>query len=157
MPDVLTGLSAAAEETPTYDVAFVPPEWVLVLLGFTMVLAFMTLIMTKRLTPMVALILVPTVFGLFAGAGLGMGDMILDSIATMAPTAALLMFAIMFFGIMIDVGLFDPLIRVITRVLGDDPAKVVLGTAILAGAVSLDGDGSTTFIITTSALSLIHI
>ena len=108
MPDVLTGLSAAAEETPTYDVAFVPPEWVLVLLGFTMVLAFMTLIMTKRLTPMVALILVPTVFGLFAGAGLGMGDMILDSIATMAPTAALLMFAIMFFGIMIDVGLFDP-------------------------------------------------
>ncbi|KQR45198.1 citrate:proton symporter [Microbacterium sp. Leaf161] len=157
MPDVLTGLSAAAEEAPTYDVAFVPPEWVLVLLGFTMVLAFMTLIMTKRLTPMVALILVPTVFGLFAGAGLGMGDMILDSIATMAPTAALLMFAIMFFGIMIDVGLFDPLIRVITRVLGDDPAKVVLGTAILAGAVSLDGDGSTTFIITTSAMLPIYL
>ncbi|MFJ4016371.1 CitMHS family transporter [Microbacterium sp. NPDC090014] len=157
MLDALTGLSTAAEEAPTYDVAFVPPEWVLVLLGFTMVLAFMTLIMTKRLTPMVALILVPTVFGLFAGAGLGMGDMILDSIATMAPTAALLMFAIMFFGIMIDVGLFDPLIRVITRVLGDDPAKVVLGTAILAGAVSLDGDGSTTFIITTSAMLPIYL
>ncbi|WP_311257598.1 CitMHS family transporter [Microbacterium sp. WCS2018Hpa-9] len=157
MPDALTVLSAATEEAPTYDVAFVPPEWVLVLLGFTMVLAFMTLIMTKRLTPMVALILVPTVFGLFAGAGLGMGDMILDSIATMAPTAALLMFAIMFFGIMIDVGLFDPLIRVITRVLGDDPAKVVLGTAILAGAVSLDGDGSTTFIITTSAMLPIYL
>ncbi|KQR38713.1 CitMHS family transporter [Microbacterium sp. Leaf159] len=157
MPDMLTGLPAAAEEAPTYDVAFVPPEWVLVLLGFTMVLAFMTLIMTKRLTPMVALILVPTVFGLFAGAGLGLGDMILDSIATMAPTAALLMFAIMFFGIMIDVGLFDPLIRMITRLLGDDPAKVVLGTAILAGAVSLDGDGSTTFIITTSAMLPIYL
>ena len=157
MPDALTGLFAAAEETPTYDVAFVPPEWILVLLGFTMVLAFMTLIMTKRLTPMVALILVPTIFGLIAGAGLGLGDMILDSIATMAPTAALLMFAIMFFGIMIDVGLFDPLIRVITRVLGDDPAKVVLGTAILAGAVSLDGDGSTTFIITTSAMLPIYL
>ncbi|MEI5604638.1 SLC13 family permease, partial [Streptomyces brasiliscabiei] len=70
----------------------------------------------------------------------------------MAPTAALLLFAIMYFGIMIDVGLFDPLIRVITRFLGDDPAKIVLGTAILAGAVSLDGDGSTTFIITTSAM-----
>ena len=35
------------------------------------------------------------------------------------------MFAIMYFGIMIDVGLFDPLVRVILRVLGDDPAKVV--------------------------------
>lgn len=32
------------------------------------------------------------------------------------------------------------------------PAKIVLGTAVLAGAVSLDGDGSTTYIITTSAM-----
>ena len=143
MPTALGGLLAAADEKPSYDIAFAPPEWVLVALGFAMVLVFMTLIMTKRLTPMVALILVPTVFGLFAGAGLGLGDMILDAIGKMAPTAALLMFAIMFFGIMIDVGLFDPLIRMITRVLGDDPAKVVLGTALLAGAVSLDGDGST--------------
>ncbi len=78
--------------------------------------------------------------------------MVIDAIGKMAPTAALLLFAIMYFGIMIDVGLFDPLIRVITRFLGDDPAKIVLGTAILAGAVSLDGDGSTTFIITTSAM-----
>jgi CitMHS family citrate-Mg2+:H+ or citrate-Ca2+:H+ symporter len=130
---------------------------VLVILGFTMILTFMVLIMTRRLTPMVALILVPTIFGLFAGAGLGLGDMILESIGDLAPTAALLMFAIMFFGIMIDVGLFDPLIRFITRFLGNDPAKVVLGTAILAGAVSLDGDGSTTFIITTSAMLPIYL
>lgn len=129
----------------------------LVVLGFAMILAFMALIMTKRLTPMVALILVPTVFGLFAGAGLGLGDMVLGAIGDMAPTAALLMFAIMFFGIMIDVGLFDPLIRLITRLVGDDPAKVVLGTALLAGAVSLDGDGSTTFIITTSALLPVYL
>ena len=99
----------------------------LVILGFTMILTFMVLIMTRRLTPMVALILVPTIFGLFAGAGLGLGDMIIESIGDLAPTAALLMFAIMFFGIMIDVGLFDPLIRFITRFLGNDPAKVVLG------------------------------
>ncbi|TFC21840.1 citrate:proton symporter [Cryobacterium glucosi] len=130
---------------------------VLVILGFTMILTFMVLIMTRRLTPMVALILVPTIFGLFAGAGLGLGDMIIESIGDLAPTAALLMFAIMFFGIMIDVGLFDPLIRFITRFLGNDPAKVVLGTAILAGAVSLDGDGSTTFIITTSAMLPIYL
>ncbi|QIK63576.1 CitMHS family transporter [Leucobacter viscericola] len=147
----------AADEKPEYDLAFIPPEWVLVILGFAMVLVFMTLIMTKRLTPMVALILVPTVFGLFAGAGLGLGDMVLTAIGNMAPTAALLMFAIMFFGIMIDVGLFDPLIRFITRLLGDDPAKVVIGTALLAAAVSLDGDGSTTFIITTSAMLPIYL
>lgn len=153
--NVFAAVPLAAEEG--YATAFVPPEGVLVALGFTMVLVFMALIMTRRLTPMVALILVPTVFGLFAGAGLGLGDMIIDAISDMAPTAALLMFAIMYFGIMIDVGLFDPLIRLITRLLGDDPAKIVLGTAILAGAVSLDGDGSTTFIITTSAMLPIYL
>ena len=140
-----------------YAVAVHARRGMLVVLGFAMVLTFMALIMTQAPDPMVALILVPTVFGLFAGAGLGLGDMVIDAIGTMAPTAALLMFAIMYFGIMIDVGLFDPLIRFITRLLGDDPAKVVLGTALLAGAVSLDGDGSTTFIITTSAMLPIYL
>nr|WP_296779418.1 citrate:proton symporter [Rhodococcus sp. (in: high G+C Gram-positive bacteria)] len=124
----------------------------LVILGFLMVAAFMYLILTKRATPVVALTLVPVAFGLFAGAGLGIGDMITDGIKTLAPTAALLFFAIIFFGIMIDVGLFDPLVRGILRVVRNDPMKLVLGTAILAMVVSLDGDGSTTFIIVTSAL-----
>ena len=73
-----------------YDLAFTPSDGLLVVLGFTMVLAFMALIMTRRLTPMVALILVPTIFGLLAGAGLGLGEMIIDAIGNMAPTAALL-------------------------------------------------------------------
>lgn len=140
-----------------YAMSHTLSDGVLVALGFTMILTFMALIMLGRLTPMVALILVPTIFGLIAGAGLGLGDMVIDAVKDMAPTAALLMFAIMYFGIMIDVGLFDPLIRVITRVLGDDPAKVVMGTAVLAGVVSLDGDGSTTFIITTSAMLPIYL
>lgn len=129
----------------------------LVILGYAMVLTFMVLIMTKRMSPMLALIIVPTIFGLFAGAGLGIGDMVLKAIGTLAPTAALLMFAIMYFGLMIDVGLFDPLVRFILRVTGNDPAKIVLGTALLAGAVSLDGDGSTTFIVVTAAMLPIYL
>ncbi|MCS5478556.1 CitMHS family transporter [Corynebacterium sp. YIM 101645] len=140
-----------------YTLSHTPSDGILVALGFAMILTFMGLIMVGRSTPMVALILVPTVFGLLAGAGLGIGDMVLDAIGNMASTAALLMFAIMYFGIMINVGLFDPLIRAITRTLGNDPAKVVLGTAVLAGVVSLDGDGSTTFIITTSAMLPIYL
>lgn len=130
---------------------------VLVLLGFAMIAVFMVLIMTKKLTPVLALIIVPTVFGLFAGAGLGIGDMVLDSMKSMTSTAALLMFAIIYFGLMIDVGLFDPLVRFILRRLGNDPAKVVLGTAVLAAAVSLDGDGSTTFILTTAAMLPVYL
>ena len=129
----------------------------LVILGYAMIAAFMVLIMTKRMSPMLALVIVPTVFGLFAGAGLGLGDMVMKAIGTLAPTAALLMFAIMYFGLMIDVGLFDPLVRFILKVTGNDPAKIVLGTALLAGAVSLDGDGSTTFIVVTAAMLPIYL
>jgi CitMHS family citrate-Mg2+:H+ or citrate-Ca2+:H+ symporter len=130
---------------------------VLVLLGFAMIAVFMVLIMTKKLTPVLALIIVPTIFGLFAGAGLGIGPMVMDSMKSMTSTAALLMFAIIYFGLMIDVGLFDPLVRFILRKLGNDPAKVVVGTAILAAAVSLDGDGSTTFILTTAAMLPVYL
>jgi CitMHS family citrate-Mg2+:H+ or citrate-Ca2+:H+ symporter len=124
----------------------------LVALGFLMVAVFMFLIMSKRATPVVGLIAVPIAFGLAAGAGLRIGDMITDGMKALAPTAALLFFAIIFFGIMIDVGLFDPLVRLILRIVRNDPMRLVVGTAVLAMVVSLDGDGSTTFIIVTSAL-----
>jgi citrate-Mg2+:H+ or citrate-Ca2+:H+ symporter, CitMHS family len=129
----------------------------LVILGFSMITAFMYLIMTKRITPVAALILVPTIFGLFAGAGLGLSDIIMEALLKLAPTAALLFFAITFFGIMIDVGLFDPLIRLILRFVKNDPMRLVVGTALLTSIVSLDGDGSTTFIIVTSAFLPIYL
>lgn len=123
----------------------------LVALGFLMIALFMYLVMAKKATPIATLILVPLAFGLFAGAGLGIGDMVMESVGKLAPTAALLFFAIIFFGTMIDVGLFDPLIRAILKFAGNDPLKLVVGTALLTSIVSLDGDGSTTFIIVTSA------
>ncbi|MFJ2619908.1 CitMHS family transporter [Glutamicibacter sp. NPDC087344] len=128
----------------------------LVALGFLMVITFMVLIMTKRMTPLLALIIVPTAFGLFAGAGFGLGDMIMDAIKSMSGTAALLMFAIMYFGLMIDVGLFDRLVAGIQKLVGNDPAKIIMGTALLTAVISLDGDGSTTFIVVTAALLPIY-
>jgi citrate-Mg2+:H+ or citrate-Ca2+:H+ symporter, CitMHS family len=113
---------------------------------------------------MVALILVPLTFAALAGAfGVtgqadeGVVDSIMTAVGDFAPTAVLLFFAIIYFGLMIDVGLFDPLIRFILRVVGNDPVRLVVCTAVLAGVVSLDGDGSTTFIITVSALLPIYL
>ncbi|SCX54611.1 citrate-Mg2+:H+ or citrate-Ca2+:H+ symporter, CitMHS family [Klenkia marina] len=129
----------------------------LVLLGFGMVAVFMALILTKRMSPVVALVLVPVTFAVVAGAGMDLGDAVKEQVSGFATTAALLFFAIIFFGLMIDVGLFDPLIRGILKICGDDPVRVVIGTALLAGVVSLDGDGSTTFIITVSAMLPIYL
>lgn len=124
----------------------------LVLFGFLMIAVFMYLVMSKRATPIATLILVPVVFGLFAGAAAGLNDMVLKALVALAPTAALLFFTIIFFGTMIDVGLFDPLIRAILRFVRNDPIRLAVGTALLTSVVSLDGDGSTTFIIVASSL-----
>ncbi len=125
----------------------------LTILGFGMVITFMILIMTKRLSPMVALIAVPIIFAIVGGFGSkAVGDMMLEGIRTLAPTGVMLMFAILYFAIMIDAGLFDPIIRQILRVVGNDPMKVLVGTAVLAAVVSLDGDGSTTYMITVASM-----
>ncbi|MBD8678264.1 CitMHS family transporter [Sphingomonas sp. CFBP 13720] len=124
----------------------------LALLGFAMVAVFMTLIMTKKMTPLVALIVIPTIFGVIAGQAAGLGPMMIDGIKNLAPTGVMLLFAILFFSTMTDTGLFDPLVGRLIRLVHGDPMRILLGTVALCAVVSLDGDGSTTYIITIAAL-----
>ncbi|MEU6338134.1 CitMHS family transporter [Streptomyces cellulosae] len=124
----------------------------LTILGFAMIATFLVLIMTKKMSPIAALVLIPALFCVAVGKGAHLGDYVIDGVSSLAPTAAMLMFAIVYFGVMIDVGLFDPVVRGILRFCKADPMRVVVGTAVLAAIVSLDGDGSTTFMITVSAM-----
>ncbi|MEU5916468.1 citrate:proton symporter [Streptomyces sp. NPDC047141] len=124
----------------------------LTVLGFAMIATFLVLIMLKKMSPIAALVLIPALFCVAVGQGAQLGDYVIDGVGKLAPTAAMLMFAIVYFGVMIDVGLFDPIVRGILRFCKADPVRVVVGTAVLAAIVSLDGDGSTTFMITVSAM-----
>ncbi|MEW2163121.1 citrate:proton symporter [Streptomyces sp. NPDC007084] len=124
----------------------------LTILGFAMIATFLVLIMLKKLSPIAALVLIPALFCVLVGKGARLGDYVLDGVTDLAPTAAMLMFAIVYFGVMIDVGLFDPVVRGILGFCKADPLRIVIGTALLAAIVSLDGDGSTTFMITVSAM-----
>ena len=124
----------------------------LALLGYIMVAVFMALIMTKRMSALLALIIVPIVFALIGGFYTGIGDMMLEGIKQVAPTGVMLVFAILYFGIMIDAGLFEPIVNTILRIVKGDPLKIALGTVALASLVALDGDGTTTFIITVTAM-----
>ncbi|MGL5513318.1 MAG: CitMHS family transporter [Sporomusa sp.] len=129
---------------------------ILAVAGFLMVAIFMVLLMKKKLSAMVGLILIPIAFAIVLGFGPTVGVMALDGIKKVAPTAVMIAFAMVYFMIMIDAGLFDPLINSILRAAKGDPVKVCVGTALLAGLVSLDGDGATTYIITTSAMLAVH-
>lgn len=85
-----------------------------------MVVTFMVLTMTKRLSPMVALIAVPILFAVVGNfGGDAIGRMMLDGIRSLAPTGVMLMFAILYFGVMIDAGLFDPVVRRILAIAGN--------------------------------------
>src|SRR3954463_13329081 len=125
---------------------------VLAALGFATIAVFLIAIMTKRVSVLVALVLVPVIFGLLAGAGPDLGKMMLDGIVKVAPVGVMIIFAVLYFGLMLDVGLFDPMISALLRMVKGDPVKVALATAVLTMAVALDGDGATTFLITVSAM-----
>lgn len=121
-------------------------------LGFATIAVFLFAIMTKRLSVLVALILIPAVAGLLAGAGPNLGKMMLDGVGRVAPVGVMIIFAVLYFGLMLDVGLFEPMIRRLLRFVKGDPIRLALATAVLTMAVSLDGDGATTFLITVSAM-----
>ncbi|MEN4825884.1 citrate:proton symporter [Pseudomonas sp. P39-UII1] len=124
----------------------------LTLLSYTMIVCFMYLVMSKRLSPLVALILVPVAFASLGGFATQLGPMMFDGVKMLAPTGIMLTFAILYFCMMTDAGLFNPLIKLILKCVKGDPLKIVIGTAVLGMCVGLDGDGATTYIITTAAL-----
>lgn len=129
----------------------------LALLGFATIAVFLILILTKRLSVITALVLVPLVFGLLAGFNpQELGDMMLGGIKQVAPTGIMLVFAVLYFAVMLDAGLFDPIVALIIRMVKGDPLKVVMGTAILTMIVHLDGDGTATFMIVVSAFLPIY-
>ena len=61
-------------------------------------------------------------------------------------------FAILFFGIVTDAGMLDPIIDRILATVGTRPTRIVMGTALLALLVHLDGSGAVTFLITIPAM-----
>ncbi|MGN9781261.1 CitMHS family transporter [Nonomuraea sp. ZG12] len=120
-------------------------------LGFGSISVFTLLVMTKRISAVAGLILIPTVFGLLGGFGADLGNMMVSGVVDTAPTAVLLTFALLYFLVMTECGLFEPLIRKILSIVGEDPVRIVVGTAILIMCIGLDGDGSTAaFVVITS-------
>lgn len=117
-----------------------------------MVVVFTYLIMSKRLSPVTALTIVPIAFAIIGGFSSKLGEMMYEGLKVVAPSAALLLFAILFFGVLIDAGLFDPLIKTMLKIVKGDPVKIAIGTAVIAMTVALDGDGTTTHMITISAM-----
>jgi citrate-Mg2+:H+ or citrate-Ca2+:H+ symporter, CitMHS family len=124
----------------------------LALLGAGAVLALLAAITFNRLSPLVALILVPVFAGLAGGFGLDTFKFAIDGVEKIAPNAAMFVFAILFFGTMTDAGLIDPILARILRLVGNRPTRIVLASAFLALLVHLDGSGAVCFLVVIPAM-----
>lgn len=124
----------------------------LAFLGFGTIAMFLYVTMTKKLSIPVALISTSAVFALLGGFGTEIGKMMISGIVKVTPSAMIPVFAVIYFGLMIDAGMFDPMVNRILKLVKGDPVKITIGAAVLAMLVSLDGDGTTTFIISVTAM-----
>ena len=121
-------------------------------IGVITILSLLAAVMSKRLSPLVALIALPIIAALLAGFGLQTSGFIVTGIKNVAPVVGMFVFAILFFGIMTDAGMLDPIIDRILRTVGTRPTRIVVGTALLALLVHLDGSGAVTFLVTVPAM-----
>lgn len=133
----------------------------LTILAYGMIICFMVVIMKKKMSPFTSLVIIPLIFTLIAmAAGVAkkgnIGDFVLEGIKTTSNTGIMLLFAILYFSIMLDAGLFDPITKKMIYFAKGDPMKVLMATAVVAATVSLNGDGTTTTLICCSAFLPIY-
>ena len=121
-------------------------------LALLTIAGLLVLILFRITSVFVALTLVPVAAALIGGFGIDTGTYAMDGMRSVAPIAALLAFAVIYFGIMNDAGLFEPFIRWLVGRVGRDPVKISLATAAIAAVAHLDGAGASTFMVTVPAM-----
>lgn len=139
----------------------------LTILGYLLIIVFLVLVIKKKLSPFTGLIVVSLTAALLACLlnGIPLEKILIwirdglfytvdtkgkVKLGTINPTIMIL-FAILYFSLMMNVGLFDPLCTYLIRKAKGDPLKIIMVTAFTASVVTLDGDGTTTILIITAA------
>src|SRR5699024_1616165 len=90
---------------------------------------------------------------ILAGFGFGqIGEFFNEGIESVISVVIMFIFAILFFGIMQDVGLFDPLIHKMVTISRGNVITVSVSTVFISAIAQLDGSGASTFLITIPAL-----
>ncbi len=140
----------------------------IVVLAILMITVFIVLLAKNKLSILGALVLVPLFFGsiivIFTKATFSdMFRWIYDALfyavspdngaATIGVVSPglLILFAVIYFDLMLNIGLFDPLCAFFIRKAKGDPLKVTMATVLTATIVTMNGDTTTTIIICAAA------
>lgn len=125
----------------------------LALYGLLMLIIIVALLISNKATPFSAFTVIPLVIAVIAGFSIAdIGKFATEGVQNIANTAALQVFGILFFTIMLQAGAFDPFVERILRIAGRSPLKVALATVLLSQLIAFDGDGTATYLIVISAM-----
>lgn len=121
------------------------------------VLLCVILLMSGRVSPVVTLVLVPLIAALLAGfTAEEIQSFIGKGVVTLAPVVALFICAILYFSIMHEQGLFNPLVDRLLRLAGNSPARIMIFNVLVTALAHLDGAGATTYLITITAFMPVY-
>ncbi|WP_434311747.1 SLC13 family permease [Hominifimenecus sp. rT4P-3] len=115
-----------------------------VIITLIMLLAIIVLIFKSPASPGVIMTGVPIIAALLMGFGLKeVNGFIGNGLKSVSGTLFLMVFAVLYFGILTEAGIFKALIKFIMRFLGNSILGSMLVTAVLAMASQLSGSGAT--------------
>ena len=123
------------------------------ILGYATIAIILALLLKQYVAAVIALAVVPILAALVAGnSPFEIAGFVQEGLSGVVGVTAMFVFAILFFGVMRDAGLFDPVINRIVKLAGSAPATVAVATTALAIVTHLDGAGATTFLIAVPAM-----
>ena len=125
----------------------------LTLIGLLTIGSLVLLLLIGRMSPILPLILVPLLGALAAGFGPeAISGFYTEGLGRVISIATMFVFAITFFGVLQDTGLFRPIISAMVKVTRGNVIAVTVATAVIGMLAHLDGAGATTFLLTVPAL-----
>ncbi len=122
-------------------------------IGFAMIVVLIGLLLSEKVHTVVVFCLTPVIFALFAGFNLKeIGDFITFGVGITSRTAILCIFAILYFSIMSEQGMFDGIVRGLSKLAGKNIVLIFIATALIACFSHLDGASASTLLVTIPAM-----
>lgn len=129
----------------------------LALIGYALIACLMFFLIKGKATPISLFIFLSIIAGFCAGyTPMQMNDYIMKGVMQTAPNAVLFTFSIIFFSIVTDAGVFQPLVNWMTKIAGNSVVAIVVVTGCIATIAHLDGSSVPTVLITIGAMLPIY-
>lgn len=129
----------------------------LAFMGFAMILVIVYLLVESKSTPAPVFTIIPIVAALLVGVPFTeLIKFIKAGVGTTMPIAALFMFSIIYFSVMTDVGMFEPMVNFLVKKAGNNVVIITIATGLIATVGHLDGALASTLLVTIPAMLPIY-